>query len=93
MSAHMDTPALEAWLVARIAARTGHAPGAIDPDRPMESYGLTSVMAVELSAELEDMLGIPVDVTIAWDHPTATTLAAHLAAGQAAAEGQRRGPP
>jgi acyl carrier protein len=81
----MAPAALEGWLVTRIAALTGQPPDDIDPDRPMEAYGLTSVMAVGLSAELEDMLGIPVDATIAWDHPTIEGLATHLAAAAAAA--------
>ncbi len=45
----------------------------------MEAYGLTSVIAVGLSAELEDWLGIDVDATIVWDYPTVAGLAAHLA--------------
>ncbi|PCE30712.1 acyl carrier protein [Burkholderia ubonensis] len=73
--------AIERWLIARIAAATGCEAAAIEPDRVMEAYGLTSVMAVGLSAELEDWLGIDVDATIVWDYPTIAGLAAHLADG------------
>ncbi|ABC34369.1 acyl carrier protein [Burkholderia thailandensis] len=71
--------AIERWLIGRIAAATGCAAAAIDPDKAMEAYGLTSVIAVGLSAELEDWLGIDVDATIVWDYPTVAGLAAHLA--------------
>jgi acyl carrier protein len=40
-------------------------------------------MAVGLSGELEDLLGISVDATVAWDYPTVAGLAAHLASGAA----------
>lgn len=71
--------AIERWLIGRIAAATGGEAAAIDPDKVMEAYGLTSVIAVGLSAELEDWLGIDVDATIVWEYPTIAGLAAHLA--------------
>lgn len=75
--------ALEDWLIARIAVLTGTEAALIDPGQAVESYGLTSVMAVGLSGELEDLLGISVDATVAWDYPTVAGLAAHLASGAA----------
>ncbi|WP_029013111.1 acyl carrier protein [Niveispirillum irakense] len=74
-----DALVIEQRLIDRIAALTGCPAYMIDPDQPMDGYGLTSVMAVGLSAELEDWLHIPVEATIVWDHPTIAGLAAYLA--------------
>ena len=70
---------IEQWLIQRIALLTDHPSAGIDPDQPMEAYGLTSVMAVGMSADLEDWLGITVEATIVWDYPTVAGLAAYLA--------------
>ena len=79
MTRYATVDEIETWLIARIAELTQTPPGAIDPDRPMEAYGLTSVMAVGMSADLEDWLGITIEATIVWDHPTVAGLARHLA--------------
>jgi len=79
MSHRPSVNEIEHWLIARIAEVTATPPAAIDPDRPMEAYGLTSVMAVGMSADLEDWLGIVVEATIVWDHPTVAALAQYLA--------------
>jgi acyl carrier protein len=69
---------IEDWLIERIAALVGEPADVIDTDRPMQAYGLTSVMAVTIAADLEDLLGIAVDATVTWDYPTIGELAAHL---------------
>ncbi|MEM8827845.1 MAG: MupA/Atu3671 family FMN-dependent luciferase-like monooxygenase [Cyanobacteria bacterium P01_G01_bin.19] len=43
------------------------------------SYGLDSVMAVELIQDLEDYFNQPLEVTLLWDYPTIASLAQHLA--------------
>jgi polyketide synthase 13 len=75
----MDQPALEDWLVARVASLVGLPEAEIDIDSPLQSFGVTSLMAVELAADLEDLLGIAIDATIAWEYPTIAKLAAWLA--------------
>jgi len=77
--------AIERWLIDKIATLTGQPASSIDPDRPVEIYGLTSVMAVGMSADLEDWLGIEVEATIVWDYPTLAGMAAHLAASKVSA--------
>jgi acyl carrier protein len=85
----LEARRLEDWLIARIGLLTGIDPDHIDPTQPMEAYGLTSLMAVELSVELEDMLEIALDATIAWDYPSISTLATYLAAKSVSAAGDR----
>jgi amino acid adenylation domain-containing protein len=49
---------LEPWLVARLAARLGCAPAAIERDLPLVRYGVDSLAAMELLHDLEAGLGI-----------------------------------
>jgi len=79
MTHHPTAREIETWLIARIGELTANPADSIDPDRPMEAYGLTSVMAVGMSADLEDWLGISVEATIVWDRPTVSALADYLA--------------
>lgn len=51
----------------------------VDTREPFASYGLASLEAVYLVGKLEDWLGIALDATLLWDHPTIDGLAAHLA--------------
>jgi acyl carrier protein len=52
----------------------------IDSREPFASYGITSIEAVYLVGKLEDWLGLPLEPTLLWDHPTIDALAEHLAA-------------
>ncbi|QRN95172.1 non-ribosomal peptide synthase/polyketide synthase [Archangium violaceum] len=49
---------VEAWLVARLAARVGERPETVDPEVPATRYGLDSLAAVELTHEVEQVLGV-----------------------------------
>lgn len=51
---------------------------AIDHDRPMESLGLDSLMALELRNRLESSLGTTLPVALVWAYPTITDLAGAL---------------
>jgi len=73
---------IETWLLGRLQAHLGLAGEAVDPHLPFSYYGLDSLDAVALAAELEHWLGRPVAPDIAWDHPTAHAVAAYLAAPQ-----------
>jgi phthiocerol/phenolphthiocerol synthesis type-I polyketide synthase C len=50
----------------------------IDPDRPMESLGLDSLMALELRNRLEASLGTTLPAALVWAYPTITDLAGAL---------------
>jgi acyl carrier protein len=74
-----DEPAIERWLVARLAALLGQPEGDVDITAPFSYYSLDSVAAVGLSGELEDWLGIELPVTLIWDYPSIESLSRHLA--------------
>jgi len=71
-------------LVREIAASAGVPIEQIDSREPFASYGLASLEAVYLIGTLEEWLGIPLDATLMWDHPTVDALAKHLASVVAA---------
>ena len=66
------------WLVAKLAQRLGIAESEIDLHEPFVNYGLDSLQAVRLSAELEDWLGTKLAPTLAYDYPNIESLAQYL---------------
>ncbi|MEH1804166.1 beta-ketoacyl synthase N-terminal-like domain-containing protein [Nostoc sp.] len=69
---------IQAWLINKIAQRQNIAPHSIDPRESFAYYGLDSIAAVSLSADLEDWLGCQLLPTLAYDYPTIATLSAYL---------------
>ncbi len=78
------------WLVNKIAQNLGVGPGDIDTKEPLISYGLDSLQAVRLSAELEDWLGVKLAPTLVYDYPTIDALARYLSQGDASAQTSTR---
>ncbi|GAA3348526.1 hypothetical protein GCM10020358_67320 [Amorphoplanes nipponensis] len=77
----VPTPeSLRAWLVDCVADHLGRAPAGIATDVPLTTYGLDSVYALSIAAELEDHLDVSLDPTLIWDHPTIDALSAALVA-------------
>ncbi|MFC4060849.1 SDR family NAD(P)-dependent oxidoreductase [Planomonospora corallina] len=52
----------------------------VDPDRPLEEFGLSSRDAVAVAGELEALLGRELGPTLVWEYPTINRLARGLAA-------------
>ncbi len=78
---------IEGWLLSHLRERLGPEAEDIDAHLPFSYYGLDSLDAVALAAELEEWLDVPVTPDVAWDHPTAHAVATYLgAAGPPAVE-------
>ncbi|WP_439551422.1 beta-ketoacyl synthase N-terminal-like domain-containing protein [Falsiroseomonas sp.] len=60
------------------AARLGIAASTIDPAERLHRYGLTSLLAAGLVADIAAMTGRALPPTLVWDHPTLDRLAAWL---------------
>ncbi len=81
---------IHTWFREYLAEKLGLAAEAIDVDRPLAQYGLDSMAAVRLTADLEDWLALtfperpslPLSPTLAYDHPTIARIAATLAPGE-----------
>lgn len=69
---------LRAWLIERIAEYLERDPAQIDPRANFEAQGLDSMAALTLCDDIEDTIGLVVEPTLAWDHPTIDKLAEFL---------------
>jgi 1-acyl-sn-glycerol-3-phosphate acyltransferase len=70
---------IQAWLVARVEKELELVPGRVDIRKPLSRFGLDSMVAVALSADLEDWLKRKLSPTILAEHATIEALARHLA--------------
>jgi acyl carrier protein len=70
---------IDRWLLDRLQARLGPDSETVDSHMPFSYYGLTSIDAVVLAAELQDWLGSPVSPTLTWEYPTVSAVSAYLA--------------
>ncbi|PRY32486.1 acyl transferase domain-containing protein [Umezawaea tangerina] len=67
-----------------VADVLGHAdPSSVDVHRAFQDLGFDSVTAVELRNRLAERTGVPLSVTLVFDHPSVEALVAHLRAGLA----------
>ncbi|MCW4354620.1 polyketide synthase Pks13 [Hoyosella sp. YIM 151337] len=96
----MTVAQLTDWLRDWVAASAGLPREQVSADRPMEEFGLSSRDAVALSGEIEELLGIALSATIAYENPTIAALAKRIidgpeetAASDAAAEALDRPAP
>ncbi|MFC5475894.1 acyl carrier protein [Paraherbaspirillum soli] len=65
---------LQAWLAQRVASYVRLSPDTIQADAPLAEYGLDSVYALTLTGDIEEYLGLSLDSTLMWDHPTIAAL-------------------
>ena len=70
---------IRAWMIARVAKLSGMDASRIQTNEALQTYGVSSVRLIEMSADLEDWLGTTVDPAIFWEHPTIDGMAEHLA--------------
>ena len=77
----MTVEQLRGWLRDWVAQATGLEAEDITDTKPLENFGLSSRDAVILSGELENLLGVRLDATIAYEYPTIALLADRLLSG------------
>jgi acyl carrier protein len=70
---------IQARLVTEVARLLEVEPRMIDVAQPFERYGLDSMMAVDLTATLEEWLGRDLSPTLPYEYPTIQSLSQHLA--------------
>jgi acyl carrier protein len=70
---------VQSWLVGRVAEYLKVAPGSVSPQVVFSELGLSSVQAVELTAELEDFSGRKIPATLVYEYPTIEDVAAYVA--------------
>jgi NADPH:quinone reductase-like Zn-dependent oxidoreductase/acyl carrier protein len=69
---------LQAQLAAALSAVLGIPADRIPPDRSFDNLGVDSLMAVELSASLEEKTGVKLSTSMLLQRATVTSLAAHV---------------
>jgi acyl-CoA synthetase (AMP-forming)/AMP-acid ligase II/acyl carrier protein len=69
---------IEGWLVSRLAGIMKTDPAAIDVTAPIERYGLDSLQAIQITADLEEWLAHPVSPTLIYNYPTVQALSRFL---------------
>jgi polyketide synthase 13 len=74
----MDVPALESWIAEWVAQKLGIPLSEVNLHVPMAEFGMNSMVALELSGQLESLLAREVSPTVAMDHPTIAEVAVHL---------------
>ncbi|MDO5669314.1 MAG: alpha/beta fold hydrolase [Corynebacterium sp.] len=88
--ATMNVEQLRGWLRDWVVTVTGLSPDEVTDTKPMENFGLSSRDAVVLSGELENLLGMQLDATIAYEYPTIQALAQRLIDGEPTARSRPR---
>ncbi|MVZ90237.1 acyltransferase domain-containing protein [Microbacter sp. ANSKLAB05] len=82
----MTVVELREWMRGWVCRATGLDISKVTDDRSLEEYGLSSRDAVSLSADLEDLIGRPLDATVAYQHPTIASLAEYVVNGPVESE-------
>ena len=70
---------LQQWLSEYLSTQLTVPAGEIDPSLPMTAYGLDSITAVALIADVESHLGIELDPDVLWEYPTLASFTSLLA--------------
>jgi acyl carrier protein len=69
---------LREWMLAQLSLLLDRPRGEIDPASTFEVHGLDSSSAVEFSGDLERLLGVSFDSSLAFDYPSIEELLDHL---------------
>ena len=77
----MTSPEIPDWLRQQIAQALGTDPSTVDPAVTFDRLGLDSLALLGLIGDLATTLGIQIETSVLFDHPTIESLANHLAQG------------
>jgi acyl carrier protein len=69
---------IEHWLRSYVAEMTGVPPERISATATFDRLGLDSASAVALVGDIEDWLGVEIDPTLPYEHPTIEQLSTAL---------------
>ena len=75
----LNTREIQDWLITHVAELLHCSPDTINIHDPFASCGLSSLHAVTLSGDLEELLGRRFSPTLAYDYPNILTLSHYLA--------------
>jgi amino acid adenylation domain-containing protein len=78
-----------AWLSSRVAGQLGIRSEEVDTRQPFASFGIGSLQAIRVAADLEEWLGRKLNPTLVYDYPTIDSLAQFLAEEPLHQDGQR----
>jgi acyl transferase domain-containing protein len=78
-AAALDASELRSLIVLQLAAALKMAPGDVEVDRPLNDFGVNSLVGASLSKALGKRLGIDISATLLWEYPTIRALSDHLA--------------
>ena len=73
---------MRTWLRNWVADATGQAADVINETTPMVELGLSSRDAVAMAADIEDLTGVTLSATVAFQHPTIESLATRIIEGE-----------
>ncbi|NOY41808.1 MAG: AMP-binding protein [Planctomycetes bacterium] len=73
------TGEIQGWLIAWLTERANLNPGTMTPTTPFAELGIDSLTAVEISQELDQILGLQLPPMVIWSHPDPEALASYLA--------------
>ncbi|TDH51031.1 acyltransferase domain-containing protein [Mycobacterium eburneum] len=78
----MTVAEMRAWLRNWVANATGQSPDSINETAPMVELGLSSRDAVAMASDIEDLTGVTLSATVAFQHPTIEALATVIVEGE-----------
>ncbi|MBV9515232.1 MAG: polyketide synthase, partial [Mycobacteriaceae bacterium] len=83
----MTVAEMRTWLRNWVADATSQSADAIDETAPMVELGLSSRDAVSMAADIEDLTGVTLSATVAFQHPTIESLATRIVEGEPETDG------
>lgn len=70
---------IRSWLRERVAFYLDQPAGTIDFDIPLTDYGMNSIYAMSVLADIEDEFDVQFESVPTWTHPAIDDIAAYLA--------------